>query len=261
MELVYYLLAGCLSGFLAGLLGIGGGLITVPAMVIILGHLEFDPSRVMHIAIATSLAAIIPTSIISAYKHQRHNAIHWDYARLLLPGLILGSILGVFLVVYISREPLQIIFACFLLLVSFYMFFGQPLPNKSFSGGKLLARVVSTHIGAISSLLGVGGGTMTVPFLVWRGLNPRIAVGTSAFCGIPIAVTAVLSFYFLTNFNQLSAAGGFVHWPAVISIVAASLFFTPLGVNLAHKISTNKLKRFFSILLLFVAIELLLSIN
>jgi len=260
MEWVIFLLVGSLAGFSAGLLGIGGGLITVPALVLILPTLGFSSDDVMHIAIATSLAAIVPTALLSAYKHNTHQSINWHFAGLLFPGLVLGSVLGVIVAVDISRVPLQIFFSLFLIIVSFYMFFGQPVPQPASTSNKVITRLTSIIIGAISALLGVGGGTMTVPFLVWRGLKPQVAVGTSAFCGIPIALTAVLVFIITASIGSINDLGSFIHWQALLFIILGSMLFTPLGANFAHQLSTDKLKRIFAILLIFVSIELILDV-
>lgn len=260
MEWLIFLLIGALAGFSAGLLGIGGGLITVPALIFILPQLGFPEMDVAHIAIATSLAAIVPTSMLSAYKHNKRAAIDWLYAIKLAPGLIVGSIAGVFLAVLIARVPLQIIFSIFLLIISFYLFFGQPLPPAQSKGEHLLVRGVSVLIGAISALLGVGGGTMTVPFLVWRGLDAHKAVGTSAFCGIPIALTAACFFLFSADLDTSKEAGEYIYWQALIPIVAGSLLLTSLGANFAHKLSTEKLKRIFAVLLVFVSIQLIIDV-
>ncbi|MDX1810592.1 MAG: sulfite exporter TauE/SafE family protein [Gammaproteobacteria bacterium] len=260
MELLLFLIIGGLAGFSAGLLGIGGGLIMVPALAFLLPFLHFDPEIIMHMAIATSLVAIVPTAMMSAYRHSRHQAINWRYAWQLTPGLIIGAIAGAMLVIHISRTPLQIIFSIFLLLISLYMILGQPLPRADKEGSRcLLNRLISLLIGGISALLGVGGGTMTVPFLVWRGQEIHIAVGTSAFCGIPIAITAATVF-FLFNQASASAAGiGYIYWPGLLLMVVGSMFFTPLGARLAHQLSTSKLKRIFAALLIFVAFSLLLD--
>ncbi len=257
METIIFLLVGALSGFLAGLLGIGGGLITVPAMVFLLPVLDHDFSQIMHIAIATSLAAIIPTAALSAYRHNKHRAIDWRYARQMSPGLVLGSLAGAFLITFVEREPLQAGFAGFLLLVAAYLFLGQPLPERTAMANHTLTRFVSGVIGLVSALLGVGGGTMTVPYLIWQGVNPRIAVGTSAFCGIPIAVSAALLFQFVTLASEHTDGTAFIYWPALYAIIAASMLFTPLGAYFAQITSTRKLKRIFAIMLFIVAIMML----
>lgn len=256
MEWILFLLIGAFAGFSAGLLGIGGGLIMVPALSMLLPALGFADDKIMHMAIANSLAAIVPTAMSSAYRHHKHHSIDWFYVRKMVPGLVFGSVLGVGIAIYIARIPLQIIFSLFLLVVSVYLLIGQPLLTPRARISIRMSRVVSVAIGSISALLGVGGGTMTVPFLISQGVVAQVAVGTSAFCGIPIAVTAVMIFAFSSGTEIGSQLGSLIYWPGLMLMILASVVSTPFGANLAHQLSTVKLKRIFAALLIFVAIGL-----
>lgn len=255
MEIFAYILTGCFSGLLAGLLGIGGGLLTVPVMLFLLPHFGLPESQIMHMAIATSLAAIIPTSMLSAWGHYKHNSIDYDAVKRLAPGLMLGSFVGAIFASYIPKTELQLVFALFLLFVVYKMLkssetkIGIKNPFYMFVAGPL--------IGSISALLGVGGGTMTVPFLTWQGLSLQKAVGSSALCGLPIAIAGSLAFANMHVFNHNAADQQFIYWPALAGIVIGSLLSVRFGVKAAHRLPVKRLKIIFSLLLLLVAVKLM----
>jgi len=253
METILFVLVGCLSGFAAGLLGIGGGLVTVPALAFLLPQLDLPPEQTMHIAIATSLVAIIPTSLLSAYRHHLHNAVVWSKILVWIPGLLLGSLLGVVFISFVEKSLLEILFGGFLFLVACYMLFIAPKMRQLREEEKPLNAYISLPIGFISSIMGVGGGTMTVPYLLWRGFSIQQAVGSSAFCGLPIAFSATLVFFLL----QLNGAeeNVFVYFPALVGIVVGCIFSVSLGVKFAHRLPVETMKIIFSIMLFFISIK------
>jgi len=267
MELLIFICVGIFTGLSAGLLGLGGGIISVPAMVILLPYFDVPPHLIMHIAIATSLALIIPTSLLSAYTHSRQNAIDWAYVIRLVPGLIFGSVIGAYTVVLFDREMLQGLFSAFLILVVMYMLFGRvPKARYSLNQGAQAAWIArASHflpaslVGLISSLMGVGGGTMTVPYLIWRGVSLPKAIGTSAFCGLPIAVSSSVVFFGFQISNSGGEENSFFYLPAFVGILIGAMVFTPIGAKLTHKINVALLKRLFLMMLLIVAIKLLIS--
>lgn len=257
IELFIFIVAGAFTGLSAGLLGIGGGLISVPAMIFLLPYFGVPSPLIMHMAIATSLALIVPTSIISAYSHSRKNAVVWSNVVMLLPGLLLGGGAGAYLVFFIQRETLQSIFAIFIFVIALHMLRAKPknsIKEKTTSAkGAFFPAVI---IGVISSLMGVGGGTMTVPYLVWRGVVLPKAIGTSAMCGLPIAVSASLVFFSFQKGGVSDGEHAYIYLPGLTGLLIGALVFTPIGAMLAHRLNVVLLKRVFIILLLLVSLKI-----
>jgi len=258
MELVIFIIVGIFTGLSAGLLGIGGGIVSVPAMIFLLPYFDVPVSLIMHVAIATSLALIIPTSLMSAYGHFKHNAIAWHYVRKFVPGLVLGSAVGAGIVTFLNRETLQPLFAVLLMLIALYMLF--PKSSENSSRPVLINDFLpASVIGVISALMGVGGGTMTVPYLMWRGLVLPKAIGSSAFCGLPIAVVGSVTLLILNAGNNPAEAeaGSLIYFPAFWGILIGAMIFAPVGAGLVPRINAVLLKRIFILMLLVVAIRLL----
>lgn len=192
---ISYIGLGVIAGFIAGLLGVGGGLIIVPVLIIIFQSNNFTHEVIVHMAIGTSLATIIFTSLSSIYAHHyTHKAIRWDIVKQLTPGIIIGALLGAVIADFISAKILQQFFGFFELFVAMQMALNikphaiRTLPDKA---GVITA---GTSIGTISSIVGIGGGTLTVPFLVWCNVKIQQAVATSSACGLPIAVAGCVGF-------------------------------------------------------------------
>jgi uncharacterized membrane protein YfcA len=236
-EWVAYLALGAFAGTVAGLLGVGGGLIIVPALVFLLGQ------QGINIAIGTSLATIVITSVSSTWAHHRHGAVQWPVFARLSPGIVIGALLGAVIADYMSAILLRQVFGVFELLVAVQMAMGArpdahravPAKAEMFGAGSV--------IGGISSVVGIGGGTMTVPFLVWCNVSMRKAVATSAACGLPIAIAGA-SGYILTGWNESTLpewSSGYVYWPAFAGIVIMSVIFAPLGAYLAHRLPVASL--------------------
>lgn len=259
--LVYYIALGSVAGLIAGLLGVGGGLIIVPALVFLLGLQGIESAHLVHIAVGTSLATIVVTSISSSWAHHRHGAVQWPVFAQLSPGIVIGALLGAVIADYMSAMILRRVFGVFELIVAVQMALAarpdaqRMLPARQgmfFAGGM---------IGAVSSIVGIGGGTMTVPFLVWCNVNMRKAVATSAACGLPIATAGAVG-YVLTGWDESSLpewSSGYIYWPAFSAIVMMSILFAPLGARLAHRLPIANLKRLFSILLLLLGLKMLLG--
>ncbi len=260
-DLLIYLLLGAVAGLFAGLLGVGGGLIIVPVLLWLFTSKGINPVAVMHLAVGTSLATIIVTSISSILAHQRRGAVRWGLVGLLTPGIVLGAWSGAWLADLLSTLWLQRVFAAFAILVSMQMAFGldvtahRSLPGR---GGMFAA---GSLIGAVSAIVGIGGGSMTVPYLHWNGVAIRNAVATSAACGLPIALAGSVGFL-VTGWGDAAlpeGSIGFLYGPALPGIVITSLLFAPLGARLAHTIPVSALRRVFALLLFGVGIRLLLS--
>ncbi|NEX20626.1 sulfite exporter TauE/SafE family protein [Thiorhodococcus mannitoliphagus] len=262
-EALSYLLVGGLSGLLAGLFGVGGGAVIVPALILIFTHIQLATEWIPHLAIGTSLATIIGTGAASTLAHHRRNGVRWDLFAQLTPGIVLGALAGASLVAFIPDLWLKRLFAAFLGFVGLKMLSSRspiletprPMPGRLGLGG------VGGAIGMLSALVGIGGGTITVPFLNSRGIDMRKAVGTSAACGLPIAIAGTIGFVIAGwgRIGQTALGSGFVYWPAAITILVASMPVAPLGARLAHQLPVPVLKRIFGGLLILVAIELGLS--
>ncbi len=255
-----YILLGMVAGFLAGLLGVGGGLVIVPVLILVFQASHFSPDIIVHMAIATSLATIVFTSLSSIYAHHfHHRAIRWDVVRHLAPGIVVGALLGAVIADMISASGLRRFFGFFELFVALQMGLnlrphaGRQLPGEP---GQFIA---GTVIGSISAIVGIGGGTLTVPFLVWCNVRIQNAVATSSACGLPIAIAGAAGFM-LTGLNEVDLPAwstGYVYWPAWLMIVVSSILFAPLGAKVAHRVPAAKLKRFFALLLLLLGHRML----
>jgi len=264
LELISLLILGVVAGVLAGLLGIGGGVVIVPALVFIFSHYHSNiPSEyLMHFAVGTSLATIVLTALSSIYAHHQHRAVRWQIVKWLTPGLVVGTLLGAAVADSLSSNHLQLVFGIFLIIVAIQMAISkQPPAHRQLPNGWGIG-LISLIIGKMSALVGIGGASMNVPFLTWCNVPVREAVGTAAACGLPIAIAGTLGFI-VTGWSLSEPTPawslGYVYLPAFMSIVATSLIFAPLGAKLTHSIPVNVLKRFFALFLLAVGIKMLLG--
>lgn len=261
--LFLYMLCGAAAGFLSGLIGIGGGLVVVPLLNMIF-RLQGDiPAElIMHMAVGTSLSSILFTAISSARSHAKHGGVLWGYVRGLAPAIVLGTLCAAWLASRLSTAGLRGFFVAFLLCVATQMLFDfYPRPRTTMPKRGTLAAAGFT-IGGVSSLVGLGGGSMSVPFLRWCGVPMRQAVGTSAAISWPIAVAGTLGFVVVGwNAPELPAWSlGYVSLPATLGIACASVFFAPLGVKVAHALPVPVLRRFFAVFLYVTAAEMLWNI-
>lgn len=257
-----YLTVGAIAGILAGLLGIGGGLIIVPMLIFCFERQELSHEVIMHLALGTSMASIIFTSVSSFLAHHKRGAVHWAAVRRIVPGILAGTFLGSCVAARLSTNFLKGFFVIFLYYVAIQMLMGsRPKAGRELPG-MIGMSAVGGGIGLLSSLVGIGGGTISVPFMLWCNLGLHQAIGTSAAIGFPIAVSGALGYVA----NGISAAGlprfsiGYVYLPALAGIVMASVITAPVGVRLAHSLPVKKLKFVFAILLLVVATKMLVGI-
>ncbi|WP_114417252.1 sulfite exporter TauE/SafE family protein [Marinospirillum perlucidum] len=261
MTLLIYLLLGAGAGLLAGLFGIGGGLVIVPVLVLTFAALGFPAEILVHLAVGTSLATIVPTSISSTWSHHQKGGVSWHWFRLMAPGILLGALLGAWTASLLSGLALQKIIGIFVLLVAIKMGLNlNPRPGQAEVKAPLMT-LAGAVIGWASAIFGIGGGTLTVPFLTWCKAAMRKAVGTSASLGLPIAVFGALgNLWTGWEHPQLpEGAWGFVYWPAFLGIVLMSVPFARLGAKLAHYLPEKLLKRLFALLLLVVGARFLLA--
>lgn len=253
---------GVLAGVIAGMFGVGGGLIIVPALYWILPVLSASGTiphdKIMHVAIGTSLAIIVLTSLSSAWSHFKKDAIDTKALVRLTPGLLLGAALSALVANSFSTTFLKYFFIVFELLVAVQLFLGVGVKSHRTLPSPVSTAVAGGIIGLISGLVGIGGGTLTVPFLIWCNYDIKKAIGTSAACGLPIAFAGMLGFIWLGLDAKQMPAGtmGYVYWPAFIGIGVMSVLFAPVGVKLAHSLPSYWLKKLFSIFILLVAIKM-----
>ncbi len=259
--LLLYLGLGAFAGVMAGLLGVGGGLIIVPVLAWIFRGQQVNEAIIMHLAIGTSLATIVVTSISSVRAHHRRGAVLWPVFWRLTPGIVVGAWLGAAVADALSSLALQKVFAVFVLLMAAQMGFGaKPAPHRDLPGtaGMLIAGAV---IGAVSAIVGIGGGSLTVPFLNWCNISIRQAVATSAACGLPIALAGSVGFV-VTGLNAADLPDwslGYVYGPALLGVALVSMLSAPWGAKLAHTLPTDILKRVFAIFLALVGTKMLLG--
>lgn len=254
-----YLLLGAVAGFFAGLLGVGGGAIMVPVLALLFAAQGFPEAHLMHLALGTSMAAIVFTSLSSLRAHHRHGAVRWPIVRAITPGILLGTFIGAQLASVMPTRPLAIFFAAFMSYVAFQLFANvKPKPSRRLPGRWGMFAVGSV-IGAVSALAAIGGGTMSVPFMLWCNVKMHEAIGTSAAIGFPIALAGTAG-YLLGGWHAegLPAGSlGFVHLPALAACVAMSMLTAPLGAKAAHRLPVAKLKRIFAVVILLLLAKLL----
>ena len=260
MLFLVYLLLGVVAGVLAGLFGIGGGLIIVPALIFSFKFQGLPPDVLTHMAVATSLATIVVTSLSSARAHHNKGAVQWPVFISLSVGLLGGALLGVYTAVNLSGHLLQKLLGVFALLVSVKMWFGFKVPEGVRVPAKPVLVVAGVVIGSVSGMFGIGGGTLSVPFLRRISLSMQQAVGTSAACSVPIAMMGSLSNIVLGSDNPALPAftTGYIYWPAFIGIVLTSVLSARLGARLAHGLPAEKLQKMFSVFLFFIGCQFLL---
>jgi uncharacterized membrane protein YfcA len=261
LTLLMYVVLGAAAGTLAGLFGIGGGLIIVPVLILSFETQNVAPEVMTHLAVGTSLATIVITSISSIKAHHAKEAVRWDWFTFIAIGIVVGSALGVKTAGMMSGEFLQKAIGIFAILIAIQMGLGlKPKASRTIPGrpGLIAAGGV---IGWASSIFGIGGGSLTVPFLSWCNTKMQTAVATSAAIGFPIAIVGALVNIEEGWGNPLlpEYATGYVYWPAFIGIVSTSVIFAKLGAKLAHKLPSTTLKRIFAVLLMIVGSRFLLS--
>lgn len=260
--LLMYILVGAVAGVLAGLLGIGGGLVIVPMLVFCFLKQGIPDAVIMHLALGTSLASIMFTAVSSFRAHHKRGAVHWHVVRKIVIGIFVGTFIGSWIAAQLSTRFLKVFFVIFLYYVAVQMLAGKkPAPTRQIPG-RLAMFGVGNVIGVVSSLVGIGGGTLSVPFMIWCNMSVHHAIGTSAAIGFPIAIAGTLGYVV----NGLAAADlpayslGYIYLPGLLGIVVTSVLTAPLGVRMAHSLPVDRLRRVFAVLLLVVATRMLIGI-
>jgi len=257
-----FLLLGSFVGFMAGLLGIGGGGIMVPVLTTIFLLQGLPVETVVHLALGTSMASIIVTSISSLRAHNSKGAVIWTVVKGMTFGIIIGAFMATFLASNINSVYLALFFSMFMAYVSIQMFLNKkPKSSREIVGVSGLL-VAGSGIGAVSALVSIGGGSLTVPYLTWQNIDIKKAIGTSAAIGLPISIAGTIG-YVINGWSISSSENytfGFVYLPAVLLISTTSFITAPFGVKLAHKLPVDSLKKVFAILLIILSIKMLFSV-
>ena len=256
-----YAMAGALTGLMSGILGIGGGMIIVPALIYIFHHSHDIPLDLeMHAAAGTSLAIMIFTAISAISAHYRKGKILWSVYQRLWPGIIFGTIVGGLLAGVFSTGILKIIFAVFMLLVAIKMLAEVHVERGHLMPGKWITSSVCAFVGFFSGLFGIGGGTLIIPFLNFCGINARKIPAVSSLCTLAVAMTGTIVFI-VTGTNEPgmpSFSSGYIYWPAVIWIAIPSVFFAPIGARLTYTLPVQQLKYGLVVILVLAAIDILI---
>lgn len=261
IELAYFIYAvlGIIAGVLGGLLGIGGGVITVPCLFYLYQWLHFPQSYVMHMAIGTSLAAMIFTSAASTWAHHQRKGVLWSVLNNMVPGLILGSIIGVVIAIWLSGVLLEVFFGIFLCVLAFRFYRQKPvvqlgthlLPNR------ITLHLVSGCIGMVSNLLGIGGGSLAVPVLTSLKIADKQAIGTSAAMTL---ITSLLGsiFYLMWGWGAgpVPDSIGLIHLPSFLIMGITTSIFAPYGAKLAHQLAPQKVRKIFALVLAITGLSL-----
>lgn len=249
------LVLGAATGFAAGLLGIGGGMLLVPFLTFYFTVRGYPDEHLVHMAIATSLATILFTSVSSVRAHHARGAVRWSVVKVLAPGILLGSLIGAQIAGRMPTLWIALVFAVFVGFSALQMLLDRkPKPTRELPKPPGMF-VVGSGIGFISSLVGAGGGFISVPFLVWSNVTIHNAVATSAALGFPIAAAGTVGYILAGRGASTLPDGtlGFVYVPALLTIALASMITAPLGARVAHALDTKPLKRIFALLLFALA--------
>ena len=263
MEYLIYAVCGATAGILAGLFGVGGGLVIVPVLVSVFAWQGIEQGQLMQLALGSSLTTIIATSASSTIAHHKRRAVRWNLVVKLAPGIIIGTWFGAALADATDSSQLKLAFGLAECCLAVYVYknrssHARPLSEPVWHWPR--TSLAGSCIGLISALAGIGGGTVTVPYLSRGGLKMSKAVATSAACGLPIAISGSIS-YMIWGWGQTglpSGSTGYVYWPAVLAIVCLSSLFAPLGAYWAHRLSETTLKRGFAALLMLLGLKMLL---
>ena len=256
-----YLALGAVAGLMAGMFGVGGGLVLVPVLLFLFDLQQFPAEHVMHLALGTSMAAILFTSLASLREHHRHSAVNWRVVRNITPGILLGTAIGALLAALIPTRGLAIFFALFMYFVAAQNLLNmRPHAARQLPGpvGMTLAGMLT---GGLCSLVSIGGGSIIVPFLVWCNIPLRNAIGTSAAIGFPVAFGGTMG-YMISGFgiHTLPAYSlGFIYLPALSWISLASIITAPLGARATHHFKIGVLRKLFALLVVILATKLLLK--
>ena len=257
-----YMLLGAAVGLFGGMFGIGGGTLLVPVFLFLFRAQDFPAAQAMHLALGTSMATIVFTAIASLYKHHQHGAVNWQVVLRITPGILAGTLVGASIASLVSARALGLIFAAFVLFAAIQILLDiRPHAARQLPGRTGMS-AMGLLTGTLSTLVSIGGGTLTIPFLIWCNVPLRHAIGTSAAIGLPVALGGSLGYIY----TGLDAPGlpephlGFVYLPGLLGAAALSVFTAPLGAWAAHHMPVAALRKAFALLLLGLAAKLLFNV-
>lgn len=254
---------GAFAGFLAGLLGVGGGIVLVPGLYYIFSYLQpsygFDAAHIMHICVGTSLAVIVPTGFSSARSHHKKSSVDFDLVRLIGVGIVVGVLCGTWVASFLDAKSMKIIFASAILALAGMMVLGNTGAKINAGEATPFKNVIAGYfIGCLSTLIGIGGATLSVPYMSMNNVPMRRAVGSASAMGVIIAAPASLGFVLIgwgmSNLPPFSI--GYVNVLAWALIIPMSIMVAPIGARAAHKISVKKLKVIFAVFMVLVALNM-----
>jgi uncharacterized membrane protein YfcA len=262
--ILLYLLTGIGAGLLAGLLGVGGGVIVVPALAFIFSYLNMPKDAIMHMAASTSLAAMIFTTFAAVLAQQKRQMINWPVFRHLAAPIAIGTVAGAAISSLLSTQILGFIFGVFMIIVALRMLLQKKDEESSVPPhlpDRFILYTAGSAIGALSGLLGIGGGALTVPILLHFGYRAHESAATSSACALLLSVIGTLIFAIggWEAHGLPAGSTGYIYWPAALVIAFMSMIFVPLGTKLARRLSSNTLKRVFGGFMLVVGLDMLLK--
>jgi len=261
--IIYYLLLGLFVGYFSGLLGIGGGLIMVPVLSFLFEAQHIAPHNILHLALGTSMATILFTSISSTWQHHAHKAVNWDAFRFITPGILLGTALGALIVGYVATFYLAIFFVLFVYFAATQMLLGfKPDATRNYPT-RVEVTVAGIVIGSISSIVSIGGGVLSVPYLLWHKQPLRHAIATSAALGFPIAFGGTLGYIVTGYFRGVGLPAyslGYVYLPVLLWLVIGTMLTAPLGAKATHRMPVDTLRQIFALVLFVLATRMLIKL-
>jgi len=261
MIIASYLITGIVAGLIAGLLGVGGGIIVVPVLIICFEAQGFSAETLTHMAIGTSLATIVFTSISSIINHHRMGSVLWATFKPMGLGICFGSVMGVLTVLQLDGDVLKKLIGVFAIVIALRMWIKKSAEGRRKLPEDTVLAGAGVFVGWVSSMFGIGGGTLTVPFLNRYQIEMRQVVGTAAACGLPIALVGAMTngVVGMSVDNRPDWSFGFIYLPALFGIVITSVYFAKIGARLANRLPSAVLRNTFAVLLLFVGIRFLVT--
>lgn len=254
--IVIFAMTGLVAGFLAGLLGIGGGLIMVPILYYVFSAQPDTAPHAMHLALASSLAFIVLNSGAAAWMHHRLGGVRWREVLLIAPGLAFGGLAGAALAGQLGSDILRGWFASFLIVMALYLLLHRARVEAK-RIPEMFSAIIGLPIGMVAALAGVGGGVMVVPWMIFRGHATAIAIAISSICTVLVALLGAIGYMWFANAPEFAHATGYVYWPAVFATAITSMLVAPYGAKVAHRVDQQSLKKGFAILILLVGVKLL----
>lgn len=254
-----YVVIGALAGIVGGLLGLGGGIITVPCLFVAFKYLGYPQADLMHLAIGTSLAAMVFNTLSATWAHHRKKAVVWDIVKKMTPGYLVGSLIGALTASSLSSIILELIFGSFLCALGVYFLLGKSKvkPHYQLPSAPIL-NVCSIAIGAISNILGIGGGTMTVPLLSYFKVNDKSAIGTSSAASFILSFFGAVTYFILGREDvSLSSKTGYIDLIAFIVVGTVSFLLAPYGAKLAHDLPSDKVRKVFAFVVIITGLSML----